>query len=183
VTAPDALAHVLPGSRVLPFAAGPDLAELVVLQRCCWVPQAIVNDTLDVPALRETHEEVLAWATTWTTLVVRLGPRLVGAVRGRQEGRDWQAGRLMVAPDLAGRGVGAALLALIEAAAPPEVDRLILFTGGRSTRNLRFYRRAGYAVTDDPVPPGHIAGAVLLAKSRGRPDGQAEVPPKAPIGP
>jgi hypothetical protein len=35
-----------------------DAAELMVLQRCCWVDEAIANDTFDVPALRETVDEV-----------------------------------------------------------------------------------------------------------------------------
>ena len=78
----------------------------------CWVPQALVNQTLDVPALTESHDEVLAWTRTWTTVVVRTGGgRLVAAGRGRLENQadraaDWQLGRLMVAPDLAGRGIG-----------------------------------------------------------------------------
>lgn len=143
-----------------------DLAELVVLQRCCWVQEAIANDTLAVPALHETADEVEAWATSWTTLVVRRRTRLVAAVRGRAEGSDWQVGRLMVAPDLAGRGVGAALLDLIEQAAPQEIRRYVLFTGGRSERNLRFYRRAGYELSQTPAAPGHIAGAVFMIKPR-----------------
>jgi GNAT superfamily N-acetyltransferase len=163
---PGALDHVLSGSEVRAFNPSEDLAELVVLQRCCWVTEAIANETLDIPALRETHAEVLDWATTWQTLVVRLDHRLVGAVRGRREGRSWHVGCLMVAPDLSGRGIGSALLALIEDAAPDGIETFILFTGGRSGRNVRTYERAGYAI-DAGVPsaPGHIAGAVVLTKS------------------
>ncbi|MFC7620925.1 GNAT family N-acetyltransferase [Microlunatus sp. GCM10028923] len=76
-------------------------------------------------------------------------------------------GRLMVAPDLAGRGIGSALLGLIERAAPSDIERYVLFTGARSERNLRFYNRAGYTLA--PPPPsaaGHIAGAVFMTKQR-----------------
>ena len=164
----DAIAHVLPDCLVRPFTPA-DLAELVVLQRCCWTSEAIANQTLDIPALHETHDQVLTWATAWTTLLVRLDGRLVGAVRGREEGLDWHVGRLMVAPDLAGRGVGSALLDLIERQAPDGVERCVLFTGARSTRNLRMYERAGYsALTGMAVPAGHIAGAIWLAKTRAR---------------
>ncbi|MEV6298199.1 GNAT family N-acetyltransferase [Actinoplanes sp. NPDC051861] len=164
---PDALDHVLPDSVVRTFDPSKDLAELVVLQRCCWVAEALTNETLDIPALRETHAEVLDWATTWEVLVVRLGHRLVGAVRGRQEDRDWQVGRLMVAPDLSGRGIGSALLALIEDAAPDAVARYTLFTGARSRRNVQIYERAGYAINAEAThAPGHIAGAVVLTKPR-----------------
>lgn len=163
----DALAAVLPGSMVGLFEPG-DLAELVVLQRCCWVSEAIINSTLDVPALHETHDEVMAWASTWTTLVVRLRGRLVAAVRGRQEGTNWEIGRLMVAPDLAGRGVGSTLLDLIESLAPDGVRDFTLFTGAKSVRNIALYERAGYRLTvaPDPGSPGHIDGAVHLTKPR-----------------
>ncbi len=93
-----------------------DLAELVVLQRCCWVQEALANETLDIPALHESHDQVLAWAQSWHTLIVRANGRLVAAVRGRAEDHRWHVGRLMVAPDLAGRGIGAALLRLCERA-------------------------------------------------------------------
>lgn len=163
----DYLASVLPGSTLSLFTSA-DLAELVVLQRCSWVSEAIINATLDIPALHENHDEVLAWANAWTTLVVRAEGRLVAAVRGRQEGTSWEIGRLMVAPDLAGRGIGSTLLAAIESLAPHGVDNFSLFTGARSVRNIALYERAGYRLTDAPDPnsPGHISGAVYLAKPR-----------------
>lgn len=47
------------------------LAELVVLQRCCWVQEAILNNTLNIPALHESAVDVLEWTTRWTVLCVR----------------------------------------------------------------------------------------------------------------
>lgn len=166
---PNALARLLPGSVVREFEPG-DLAELVVLQRCCWVPQALVNQTLDVPALTESHDEVLEWARTWSTVVVRdASGRLVAACRGRVESDvDWQVGRLMVAPDLAGRGIGSVLIGVVESLAPEQVRRFVLYTGGRSAANIAFYQHAGYRLDDtgEPIPPGHICGAVSLVKAR-----------------
>jgi tRNA (guanine37-N1)-methyltransferase len=63
---------------------------------------------------------------------------------GGQDGTDWEIGRLMVAPDLQGRGLGRWLLERAEAAAPTGTRRMSLFTGVGSARNLRTYRRAGY---------------------------------------
>lgn len=162
------LETVLPGSCTRLFHPA-DLAELVVLQRCCWVQEAILNDTLDIPALHETPREVLAWAQSWTTVLARLDGRLVAAVRGRSEGEKWHVGRLMVAPDIEGRGVGAVLLASIERLAPTGTARFMLFTGGSSHRNIRFYRRAGYEIVDgsDANFDNHIKGAVYMSKSVG----------------
>jgi tRNA (guanine37-N1)-methyltransferase len=62
----------------------------------------------------------------------------VGSVRGRRDPQDasmWQVGRLMVAPDLQGRGLGRALLAHAEAAAPADVTTYWINTGRGSERN------------------------------------------------
>ncbi|GAB3153359.1 GNAT family N-acetyltransferase [Amycolatopsis sp. NPDC004378] len=141
-----------------------DCAELLVLQRCCWVQEAVLNGTLDIPALHESLEDVRDWTKTWSVWVLRQEHRLVGAVRARLEGDCWEIGRLMVAPDLAGRGLGRRLLAHAESHAPAEARRFALFTGARSTRNITLYQRAGYRLTDAPAAGGHIAGAVYLEK-------------------
>lgn len=126
-----------------------DVPELFVLQRCCWVGEAQDNDMLSIPPLVETLDDVRASLDEWLTFVVRVGGRMVGSVRARAVDRDWHIGRLMVAPDLQGRGLGRWLLERIEAAAPEQVDTLSLLTGARSEGNLRMYRRAGYRVARD----------------------------------
>ena len=77
-------------------------------------------------------------------LVARLGTRFVGAVRGVVDGSVCHVGRLVVAPDLQGRGIGRRLLLAIEQHAP--ASRFTLFTGHRSVGNLGLYRSVGYEV-------------------------------------
>lgn len=72
------------------------------------------------------------------------GPRIVGSVRSRVEDGVLHVGRLVVAPDQQGRGIGRALLEAAEAAAVPAARTAALFTGHRSAGNLRLYRRLGY---------------------------------------
>jgi tRNA (guanine37-N1)-methyltransferase len=141
-----------------------DAAELLVLQLACWVGEARANATLDIPPLHEDLDDVRAWLGEWTTLVVRSGHRLVAAVRmrpGGEDGTDWEIGRLMVAPDLQGRGLGRWLLQRAEAAAPRTTRRMSLVTGAGSARNLRTYRRAGYRPDRDQADD---AGVVRLSK-------------------
>ena len=127
-----------------------------MLQRCCWVDEAIANGTLDIPALHETLDDVRVWLDAWTTWCVRAAGRLVGAVRARQEGSLWEIGRLMVAPDRAGRGLGGWLLRLAEAQVPADVESITLFTGSQSARNIAMYERAGFRRTAALAPPSVV---------------------------
>ncbi|RKN51052.1 bifunctional NAD(P)H-dependent oxidoreductase/GNAT family N-acetyltransferase [Micromonospora endolithica] len=150
------------GLRLAP-ARGDDLAELLVLQRCCWVQEALANDTLDLPPLRETLDDLRASLSTWRLWCVRRHGRLVAAVRARADGDTWLIGRLMVAPDQAGHGIGSWLLGYVEAQAPAETTRCALFTGARSAGNIARYERAGYARGTAGDAPD---GSVRLTKSR-----------------
>lgn len=138
-----------------------DAGELLTLQRSCWVQEQQTNPGVQIDALTETLDDVRAWITEGTTLVMRNGGRLVGAVRGRLHGDAWDIGRLMVAPDLQGKGLGRILLERIEQAAPDECTSFELFTGAGSARNQRMYRRAGYRSRGEIHP-----GVVRLAKRR-----------------
>jgi tRNA (guanine37-N1)-methyltransferase len=142
-----------------------DAAELAVLQRACWVSEAVANGTLDIPALAEDADEVRRRFAEWQTWVVRSAGRLVGSVRARVSADvpgQWEIARLMVAPDLQGRGLGRALLAYAEAAAPAGTSRFWINTGTRSTANLRRYRRAGYRARPGE---GRFPGTVDLVKT------------------
>ena len=165
---PDLLHSSQAGAELADFdlatATPADVPELLTLSRACWVTEALANDTLDIPPLVETLEETAAGIAEWTTWTLRAGGRLVGSVRGRVAPDDdslWQIGRLMVAPDLQGRGLGRALLAFAEAQAPPGTAAYWLNTGARSDRNLRIYRKAGYRVRPGA---GSHPGTVDLTK-------------------
>ncbi len=140
-----------------------DAAELFTLQRACWVQEQQANPGVHIPPLHEDLADVQAWLGEWTTLVLRSGGRLVGAVRGRLEADAWEIGRLMVAPDLQGHGIGRLLLEAVELASPDAATGFVLFTGALSERNIRIYKKAGYRLLGpDPAAPG----AVRLSKRR-----------------
>lgn len=146
-----------------------DAGEVLTLSRACWLQEAQANERFDIPALTESLDDVRVWLTEWHTWLARVDGRLVAGVRARaetdREGRDvWEIGRLMVAPDLQGRGLGRVLLEHAERQAPAHVTAYRLFTGERSTANLRMYRRAGYRPSGEPAPDG----AVVLRKPRRR---------------
>ncbi|MGH3506884.1 MAG: tRNA (guanosine(37)-N1)-methyltransferase TrmD [Nocardioidaceae bacterium] len=152
-----------PTGAPITVATPADAPELWVLQRCCWVSEAQGNDALRIPPLVENLEDVRRGIAEWRTWVIRAEGRLVASVRARLSGTVWEVGRLMVAPDLEGRGIGRRLLVHAESAAPDGATSYELFTGDRSTANLRMYRKAGYRVVaqHDPEP-----GVVRLEKPR-----------------
>jgi tRNA (guanine37-N1)-methyltransferase len=141
-----------------------DAGEILTLQRACWIQEALANDMWDVPALHETLEQVTGDLQQWTTFVLRSAGRLVGSVRGRLDDQEWLIGRLMVAPDLQGHGLGRWMLERVQWAAPPEARTIGVITGARSEDNLRMYRRAGFR----PVPEQPDPRLTRLAKRRDR---------------
>ncbi len=135
------------------LATRADAGELLTLQRACWVEEARANEMWDVPVLHEPLETVEAELDRWTTFVLRSHGRLVGSVRARLDGEEWLIGRLLVAPDLRGRGLGRWLLDQVVAAAPPEATRMAVIIGARSEANLRTYHRAGFRPSREQPDP------------------------------
>jgi tRNA (guanine37-N1)-methyltransferase len=140
-----------------------DAGELFTLQRACWVQEMQVNPGVRIWALEESLDDVRHWIGSDAVIIVRAAGRLVGAVRAslhrRAEGDLWDIGRLMVAPDLQGRGLGRMLLERIEALAPASATGFQLFTGTGSERNQKMYQKAGYRLRGEIEP-----GVVVLTK-------------------
>jgi len=140
-----------------------DVPELHTLQLACWVQEMHDNPGVEIPPLHESLEDTVRALETHDVYVVRSAGRLVGSVRARLEGDVWEIGRLMTAPDLQGRGLGRQLLDHIQAAAPATATTYSLFTGAKSERNQRIYKKAGFRLRRDlDAPPG----AVILTKPR-----------------
>ncbi len=141
-----------------------DSGELMTLQRACWAQ--VMRENPDHPdvardALTETLAEVRHWSSTGTVLVALSGGRLVGAVQGRLHDGTWDVGRLMVAPDIQGRGLGRMLLDRVEQAAPAEAAGFGLVTAAGSRRSRRVCTKAGYRSRGEVRP-----GVVRMTKPR-----------------
>jgi GNAT superfamily N-acetyltransferase len=135
-----------------------DAGELLTLQRAAYVTEAQLHDDVRLPALLQTLDALVAELSSPSVAAwgVRRGGRLVAAVRLRDlaDGTA-ELGRLVVAPDLQGRGLGSRLLADAEALLPAGTLAVHLFTGDRSEANLRLYRRHGYVETHRTPAGGH----------------------------
>jgi len=139
-------------------AAEADAGEVLTVQRAAYVSEAQLYDNPHLSALTESLADVRKALSEEIVLVARLGTRIVGAVRGRVDGAVCHVGRLVVAPDMQGMGLGRRLLLAIEERVPSSVRRFALFTGGRSESNLGLYRKLGY----EPVREERVAPTLTL---------------------
>ncbi|WP_372670344.1 GNAT family N-acetyltransferase [Amycolatopsis kentuckyensis] len=141
-----------------------DAGEVLTLQRAAYVTEARAHDDWDLPPLLETLEETRA-ALTGLSWGIREAGRLVASVRLTVTGSVAVIGRLVVAPDRQGFGLGGSLLLAVEAVAPPEVTLFRLFTGSKSVGPLHLYAKHGYRETHRTPENNHEL--VHLEKARG----------------
>ena len=134
-----------------------DAGEVLTLQRAAYVSEARLYGDLDLPALTQTLPELRVELAGAVAVKAVAGHRIVGAIRARVLDRVLHVGRLTVAPDQQGRGIGSRLLAFVETALVQDADTAALFTGHLSRDNLALYARRGYVeVRREPLHPGVV---------------------------
>lgn len=153
-------------ARIRPIVAR-DAGEVLTLQRAAFVNEALIYDAVDMPPLTQTLEELRAELAENLGCVALDGERIVGATRARLDGELLLIGRIAIAPDCQGAGLGTQLLAAVEQrgrdAGATEAE---LFTGSLSEANLRLYEREGYRESER-VPHDDGTFQVFLRKPLG----------------
>jgi len=138
-----------------------DAGEVLTVQRAAFVSEALIYGDADQPALTQTFEQLEAELHDAGGFVAVVGERIVGAIRTRERGEVLEVGRIAVAPDQQGAGVGRMLLAAAEEATGCAVAEL--FTGSLSEANLRLYQDCGYAEYER-IDQGDGTAQVFLRK-------------------
>ncbi|WP_193598398.1 GNAT family N-acetyltransferase [Microbacterium sp. YJN-G] len=138
-----------------------DAGEVMTLQRAAFVSEAQIYGSVDMPPLTQTLEAVRAELTDCAGWTARIGGRLVGAIRGSLDGDLLLIGRIAIAPDMQGEGIGRRLLEVAEQRSGAAAAEL--FTGSRSEANLRLYESCGYRVSER-VPQDDGTEQVFLHK-------------------
>ena len=134
------------GDVSLSRIAASDAGEVLTVQRAAFVSEAQIYGSADMPALVQTLPELEAELRAADGWVARIDGRLVGAIRTREENGLLLIGRIAIAPDQQGSGIGQALLEAAESHS--HADEAELFTGSLSEANIRLYERCGYAETE-----------------------------------
>lgn len=130
-----------------------DVGELLTLRRAAFVTEAQLYNDPHLPALTQTLEELKADLETpgVITLGAWTGRRLVGTIRVGMEGDKANLGRLAVAPDVQGHGIGTKLLFAVLKHLPDNTKEVWVFTGQNSKHNIALYNQAGYEHQFDKV--------------------------------
>ncbi len=120
--------------------------ELLTLRRAAFVSEAQLYDDPHIPPLTQTLDELVEdlGDENVITLGAWAGHRLVGSIRVLLEGKKATLGRLAVAPDLQGMGIGTELLLAVVPHLSEGIEEVWVFTGRDSVQNLALYAKHGY---------------------------------------
>ncbi|MCX5693873.1 MAG: GNAT family N-acetyltransferase [Candidatus Omnitrophica bacterium] len=135
-----------------------DAEEILRLQRLAFYSEAEIYNDYNIPPLKQTLDEFKREFKDRVFLKAVLDSKIVGAVRIYEKNGTCYIERLIVSPDMQGRGIGTAILKKIDGYF--KVKRLELFTGTKSEKNISLYEKLGYSIFK--VEPYHH-GAIEMA--------------------
>jgi PncC family amidohydrolase len=138
-----------------------DAGEILTVQRAAFVSEAQLYGSADTPPLTQTLDQLDAELVDADGWVARRDGRLVGVIRTREDDGVLLIGRIAIAPDQQGHGIGRRLLETAESASHATVAEL--FTGSLSEGNLRLYRECGYRESER-IDQGDGTAQVFLRK-------------------
>jgi GNAT superfamily N-acetyltransferase len=138
-----------------------DAGEVLTVQRAAFVSEAAIYGSVDMPPLTQTLSELEAELRSESGFTARIDGRLVGAIRFVERDDLLLIGRIAIAPDMQGEGIGRTLLEAAERASTADIAEL--FTGSLSEANLRLYESCGYE-EHERVPDGDGTEQVFLRK-------------------
>ena len=121
-----------------------DLKNILSLQKQAFSSEADIYDDFDKsPPLLQTLIEITKEFSESVFLKALLREEIVGSVRGYQVNETVFIKRLIVSPSYQNQGIGTKLMKTIEESFKDN-KRYELYTGHKSTRNLRLYYKLGY---------------------------------------
>ncbi|HEX3045278.1 MAG TPA: GNAT family N-acetyltransferase, partial [Bacillota bacterium] len=120
-----------------------DAEEILALQKLAFMNEAILNNNYNIPPLLQTIEELVNDFQEYTFLKAVENGKIIGSVKASVKEKTCYIGRLIVHPDFQNRGLGTRLMNEIEILFATSL-RFELFTGEKSTNNIRFYENLGY---------------------------------------
>ncbi len=141
-----------------------DAGEVLTVQRAAFVTEALIYGDPDMAPLTQTLDEVAFELRENLGCVALAASRLVGVVRAVADGEVLLVGRIAIAPDQQGEGIGSRLLEAVEQRGIESgCRRAELFTDSLSTQNIALYERLGYRESER-IDQGDGTAQVFLQK-------------------
>jgi len=124
-----------------------DLAEILALQRLAFYEVGVRYNDMNTTPLPQTLEELIEESRGQVFLKAVQDGVIVGAIRGRLDGKTCRVSKVMVHPDHQNRGIGRGLMSAIEKEF--DVNVFELRTGHLDEKNISLYEKLGYALTGE----------------------------------
>ncbi|RLK46753.1 GNAT family N-acetyltransferase [Microbacterium telephonicum] len=141
-----------------------DAGQVLTVQRAAFVTEALIYGDPDMGPLTQSLEEVAFELRENLGCVAVQGERIVGAARAVASGELLLVGRIAIAPDQQGGGIGSRLLEAVEERGRAHGCREAeLFTGSLSEQNIALYEKLGYRESER-VPQDGGSEQVFLRK-------------------
>jgi len=150
--------------EIIERATRADAPAILALQKLAYRSEAELYADPDLPPLTQTLDSLRSEFADSVVLKAVADGVIIGSVRGRRAGDTWEIGRLVVHPDFHGQGLGTRLMRAIERESGGS-HKFELFTGHRSTGNIRLYERLGYVRGREQVVSPAVT-LVFMEKNR-----------------
>lgn len=124
-----------------------DLEEILAIQKTAFLSEAELYNDYGIDALVQSIESIQADFEEYTFFKATLNDEIVGSVKGRKTEEYCWVGRLIVKPAYQNRGIAKKLMAALEKEFC-DVAYYLLFTGGKSVKNIQLYESIGYKIAD-----------------------------------
>lgn len=120
-----------------------DAERILEVQKTAYLSQAKIYNDYTISPLVETLEELANDFSKKSIYKATVNNLIVGSIRGMLINGTCHIGRLAVLPAYQNKGIGTLLIKTIEQVFS-DCKRFELFTGNKSTDNIRLYERLGY---------------------------------------
>ena len=145
-------------------ACANDMKEILELQRLAFYEVGVRYNDPDTTPLPQTLNELVEESENQTFLKAVHEGKIIGAIRGRLDGKKCIVSKVMVHPDHQNKGIGRKLMNAIEKEF--DVDVFELRTGHLDSITISLYQKLGYKLTGEKERISDTLWFVRMRKER-----------------